>query len=58
MAAIRNKFDFDVGRLVKSPCNTCDDKKKFPKCFEKCEILDKVRTKLAEGVSSSYSSHE
>ena len=52
----RDRFDFDIGHLIKSPCNKCDERKNFPKCSDTCEILDKIRGKLAKGISSSYSS--
>ncbi len=55
MTIERDKFDFDVGYLVKSPCNECSDRKNFPKCSDTCQILDKIRTKLAKGISSNYS---
>lgn len=58
MTIERDKFDFDIGHLVKSPCNTCSQRDKFPQCSDKCEILDKIREHLARGVSSSYSSYE
>lgn len=56
MTIERDKFDFDVGYLVKSPCNDCNDKEKFPKCSDTCDILDRIRAKLAKGISSNYSS--
>ncbi len=56
MTIERDKFDFDIGYLVKSPCNDCNNKDKFPKCSDSCEILDIIRAKLARGISSNYSS--
>jgi len=56
MAIKRDKFDFDIGHLVKSPCNDCSNRDKFPQCSDTCEVLDKIRTLLAKGISSSYSS--
>jgi hypothetical protein len=30
--------------VIKSPCKNCENHKEFfPKCFEKCEILNKIR---------------
>ena len=58
MAIVRNKFDFDVGHLVKSPCINCKEREKFPKCADKCSLLEKLRTVLAAGISSTYSSYE
>ncbi len=52
MAAIRDKFDFEVGYLVKSPCTQCDLKDTFPKCFDTCNTLDTVREKLTRAVST------
>ena len=54
---IRDTFDFDIGHLIKSPCNECDQKDKFPKCFNGCEVLDSIREVLAKGVSCTYSSY-
>ncbi|VFQ47478.1 hypothetical protein MSL71_51780 [Desulfoluna butyratoxydans] len=58
MSAVRDKFDFEVGQLVKSPCITCKTKNRFPACADGCETLDRIRGILAKGVSSSYSSFE
>lgn len=44
----RFKFDFEVGNLVKSPCKDCEKRKRFPKCFDECDVLDRVQTVLAE----------
>ncbi|GAB6095441.1 hypothetical protein JCM14469_16930 [Desulfatiferula olefinivorans] len=56
MTVKRDRFDFDIGHITKSPCLTCPSRFKFPKCLDRCEILDELRTILARGVSSSYSS--
>jgi hypothetical protein len=53
MTIIRDKFDFEVGYLVKSPCIQCESKKNLPKCIDHCQILDKIREKLARGISCS-----
>ena len=53
MTSYKHRFDFDVGYLVKSPCRQCDKRPDFPKCFEDCEILDKVREALCGAVSST-----
>ncbi|MEW6077194.1 MAG: hypothetical protein AB1724_05255 [Thermodesulfobacteriota bacterium] len=47
----RIKFDFEIGYFIKSPCRDCDRRKEFPRCFEECLTLDKVRTVLAESLS-------
>lgn len=46
-------FDFEIGHLVKSPCKTCVLLKDFPKCFARCELLDKIQTILSQGISTS-----
>ncbi|MCG8471049.1 MAG: hypothetical protein MI742_04245 [Desulfobacterales bacterium] len=58
MAVVRDKFDFEVGQLVKSPCIDCKDKEKIPQCSDSCPILDQVRTRLARGISSTYSAFD
>lgn len=58
MTIVRNKFDFDVGHLVKSPCINCKERDDFPKCAKRCHLLEKLRTILAAGISSTYSSYE
>jgi len=47
------KFDFEVGYLVKSPCRECLKRKKFPKCADDCNDIDKIQTLLAETISCS-----
>lgn len=47
----RNKFDFEIGYLVKSPCLECPQKDFFPKCHKNCKTIDSVQEKLAEGIS-------
>ncbi|SDU59197.1 MULTISPECIES: hypothetical protein [Desulfobacula] len=54
----RDKFDFEIGYLTKSPCLTCDKKSSLPKCHDGCLILDEIQTKLARGISSQRSSYE
>ena len=58
MSIARDKFDFEVGQLVKSPCVDCKTKDKFPSCSDQCKLLDQIRTRLAKGVSSTYSSFD
>ena len=55
---IRDKFDFDIGHLVKSPCNDCEKRDAFPKCFDKCKLIDHLQRRLAKGISSNYSSQD
>ena len=45
------KYDFEIGYLIKSPCKKCLQKKIFPKCAPKCDLLDKIHTTLSEAVS-------
>lgn len=56
MTVIRNKFDFEIGYLIKSPCKECDTRKYFPECSDGCSILDKIQTTLSAGISCTNSS--
>ena len=47
----RHKFDFELGYLVKSPCRECLKRKKFPKCIDDCNDIDKIQTLLSETIS-------
>ena len=49
----RDKFDFEIGYLVKSPCKGCADRAHFPRCLNTCEIIQRLQTVLASGVSCS-----
>jgi hypothetical protein len=49
------KFDFEIGYLVKSPCKTCRLQNTFPKCADKCSLLDEIHAVLAEAVSLTRS---
>ncbi len=42
----KNKFDFEVGYLRKSPCKTCNKKHESPRCFENCLVIDQIQTFL------------
>lgn len=53
----REKFDFEIGYLTKSPCLECDDKRDLPKCHAQCLVLDKIQTRLARAISSQASSY-
>jgi len=55
MTTNRDKFDFEIGLLIQSPCKRCEKKDQFPKCFAGCNILDNIRGILASGVSCTYS---
>jgi len=54
----RDKFDFEIGFLIKSPCKNCERRKQFPACHDTCSILDGIRGILARGVSCTYSAAE
>ena len=54
----RNRFDFEIGYLTKSPCIECDNKSCLPKCHRDCMILDRLQTKLAKGISTQASAYE
>ncbi len=54
MVIKRDKFDFEVGYFVKSPCKECEKREMFPKCSDDCTILDNIHTVLARCVSCSY----
>ena len=55
MTILRDKFDFDIGYLVKSPCRNCPDRVNFPGCMSSCALLDQVQRKLSAGISSCRS---
>ncbi|UCF91825.1 MAG: hypothetical protein JSW39_26740 [Desulfobacterales bacterium] len=47
------KFDFNVGYLVKSPCRDCPKLSNLPDCSEACETLNKIQAILADSISSA-----
>ncbi len=49
----RDKFDFEIGYLIKSPCKQCSNRKNLPHCSDSCTVLDKIRIILARGISCS-----
>jgi hypothetical protein len=52
MTVYRYKYDFEIGTLKKSPCRECEEwGKKFPKCIDFCEIINKIQWILAEARS-------
>ena len=53
----KHKYDFEIGYLVKSPCKTCVLRKILPECAPKCNLLDKIQTKLSEAVSCTRRTH-
>ncbi|MCK5837366.1 MAG: hypothetical protein KAH09_08880 [Desulfobacula sp.] len=54
----RDRFDFEIGYLTKSPCITCKNNSALPKCHSNCPILEEIQTLLARGISSQSSAHE
>lgn len=58
MNILRDKFDFEIGYLTKSPCLTCKNRSELPVCHSECMVLDKIQTLLARGISSQASSYE
>ena len=60
MTVFRDRFDFDIGTLVKSPCRDCPSRANIPECVETCKLIDHVQRMLAAGISSTrtYSASE
>jgi hypothetical protein len=58
MTVKRDKFDFEIGYFIKSPCRECDIRESFPECLSECGMLDRLQTIIACGVPSCYSSAE
>ncbi len=52
--ALTQKFDYDMGYLVKSPCRDCGTYGKFPDCMDRCSVLDRVQTALSDSLSSVH----
>ena len=55
--ANNNKFDFDIGHIIKSPCRECDLKNHLPNCSKNCQKLDRLQTLLMGTVSCSNGFH-
>ncbi|RJQ87943.1 MAG: hypothetical protein C4519_00135 [Desulfobacteraceae bacterium] len=53
---VKKRFDFEIGYLIKSPCRDCITRYRFPRCIRSCEILDRIQTHLAQGISSTHTS--
>lgn len=51
---INRKFDFEIGYLKKSPCRKCLQRPLLPGCTGDCEMLDRIQTKLARGISTTH----
>ncbi len=54
----RDRFDFEIGYLTRSPCLTCEHQKNLPGCHDDCAILDIIQTALARGISSQSSGYD
>lgn len=53
MTVKRDRFDFEIGYLVKSPCKECLYRDNLPKCSSDCSLLDRIQVMLSRGVSCS-----
>jgi len=51
MTVKRDKFDFEIGYLVKSPCKECLYRNNLPECSDACSLLDKIQVILSKGIS-------
>jgi len=58
--ALNQKFDYEIGYLVQSPCRNCSTYSTFPDCMDRCTVLDRVQTALSDSLSSvnNYSAAE
>lgn len=58
--ALSQKFDYEIGYLVKSPCRDCGSYGSFPDCMDRCTVLDRVQSALCDSLSSvnNYSAAE
>ncbi len=52
--ALAQKFDYDIGYLVKSPCRDCGTYGLFPECMDRCTTLDRVQNALCDSLSSAH----
>jgi len=54
----RDRFDFEIGYLTRSPCLVCENRKNLPRCHQDCAVLDIIQTTLACGISSQASGYD
>jgi hypothetical protein len=54
----RDRFDFEIGYLTRSPCLVCENRKNLPRCHQDCAVLDIIQTTLARGISSQAAGYE
>jgi len=52
---VYKKLDFEIGHLVKSPCQECEHRDEFPGCARTCSTLRNIQVILAESIS--YTRH-
>jgi hypothetical protein len=52
-APLPQRFDFEIGYLVKSPCRKCQFRNRFPDCAAGCVIIEQIQERLARTVSCS-----
>ena len=50
--ALSQKFDYEIGYLVKSPCRDCGGYASFPDCMDRCTLLDRVQSALCDSLYS------
>ncbi|MBW1890997.1 MAG: hypothetical protein JRF32_07920 [Deltaproteobacteria bacterium] len=50
-SAVYRKLDFEIGHLVKSPCNGCRRRDNLPGCARSCGILRRIQVVLSETIS-------
>ena len=48
-------FDFEIGTLLESPCRCCEMRPLLPECTDSCELLARIQSTLAGGISSGHS---
>jgi len=50
-SVVYKKLDFEIGHLVKSPCQACEQRDEFPGCARTCRTLRNIQVILAESIS-------
>jgi len=51
---LAQKFDYDIGYLVKSPCRDCGTYGRFPECMDRCADLDRIQAMLSNSLPSGH----
>ena len=49
----QKQFDFEAGTLRQSPCKTCVNRNRLPKCINNCQVIKEVQKKMVAGVTCS-----